>query len=122
VNALPVRRPHGIAIDEVAVRDLLRRATIRRDDEEVRASIVGEPLPVVLVLERGDDARRAGLLLLLLTIGLLPAANTRDHAETGAVGRPGGVSDAGFQVGESNGLSAVHTNHVELPLLLRLAF
>jgi hypothetical protein len=54
-----VGRPDGVGVEEVAVADLSWARAVERDDEDVRAPIVDEPLAVEAILHRGDDSRGA---------------------------------------------------------------
>ena len=116
-----VRRPGRIGVIVVALGHLARLAAVGGHREDLRPPVVGEPLAVEPVLERCDHARRPRLPLLLLGLGLHPAADPRDEGETGPVGRPRRRAHAVAQVGEANRLAPGGGHHVELALLLALA-
>ena len=117
-----VGRPDRIGVDEVAVGDLNGARPVERDDEDVRAPIVREPLAVEPILHRGDDACRSRLALLLLALRLLLAADRRHEHEPGAVRRPRDARDPVLQGGQLRRLAAVRRHHVELELVLGGAF
>src|SRR5207302_8863740 len=93
-----------------------------RDDEDVRATIVREPLAVEPILHRGDDACRSRLALLLLALRLLLTADRRHEREPGAVRRPRDARDPVPQGGQLPWLAAVRRHPVELELVLGGAF
>src|SRR2546430_6928637 len=86
----------------------------------MRAPVVGKPLAVVLVLQRGNDPCRFGLLAFCLVLRLLPSSNTRHKGETRAVRRPHGVGYAIAEVSEPRWLAPVGRHDIQLRFLLRL--
>ncbi len=116
-----VRRPGGVGVIVVALGHLVRLAAVGGHREDLRPPVVGEALAVEPVLERGDHARRPRLPLLLLRLGLHPAAHARDEGQPGPVRRPYWRAHAVAQIGEADRLAAGGGHHVELTLLLALA-
>ena len=117
----PVGRPRGVRVIPLAVGELTRGAASGRHDEDVSPAIIGESLAVVSVLERRDDPRRPGLLLVLLALGRMIPADPRDEGQAAPIRAPHGIRHAMALVGQPRRLAAIGGHHVELPLLLPLA-
>ena len=85
----------------------------------MRASVVDKTLAVVLVLQRGNDPRRFGLLAFCLVLRLLPSSDTRDKGETRTVRRPHRVGRAIAELSEPCWLAAIGWHDIQLRFLLR---
>src|SRR5262245_29242530 len=87
-QAATVGRPGRLRVVPIALGELARRATGSVNDKQVAAAVVGKPLAVVAILERGDEAcwRRFGLVAVRPALILAPSAYHADQAR--AIGRP----------------------------------
>src|SRR5262249_42807644 len=83
------------------------------------ASVVDKTLTVVLVLQRGNDSHRFGLLAFCLVFRLLPSSDTRHKGQPRAVRRPYGVGYAIVEVSEPRWLAPVSWHDIQLRFLLR---
>ncbi len=112
-----VRGPRWIGVDEVTVGDLHRRRAVGRDDEDVRAPVVGEPLAVEAILHGCDDARGPRLALLFFAVRLALATDRGHAGQARTVRRPCHAPDTVLERRQLGRLAAVGRHHVELELV-----
>src|SRR5215510_8758454 len=82
------------------------------------ASVVDKTLTIVLVLQRGNDPHRFGLLAFCLVFRLLPSSDTRHKGQPRAVRRPDGVGYAMAEVSEPRWLAPISRHDIQLRFLL----
>src|SRR4029453_12076987 len=113
-----VRGPRWIGVDEVTVGDLHRRRAVGRDDEDVRATVVGEPLAVEAILHGCDDACGPRLALLFFAVRLALATDRGHAGQAQTVRRPCHAPDTVLERRQLGRLAAVGRHHIELELVL----
>ncbi len=117
-DSLPVGRPRGVLVFEVAVGELRRRRrAVGGRHEEVPPAVAGPALVVELVLESQEAPRAPPLVVLFLVGGV---AHPRREGDPRAVRRPDCLAHVLVELGQPLRLAALDRQDVEL-LRLRLA-